>query len=102
MYEVLMNTVRTFFGSGLWKKALEVALPVVVLALIAWSNAGFRAWFGRMKEAGTWQSLAVGIPADALSNTFAGIPGGSNRRADQESILSGLGDESCIFKGECL
>ena len=63
MYEVLMNTVRTFFGSGLWRYALKIAVPMVVLALIAWSNAGFRAWFRRIKEAGTWQSLAVGIPA---------------------------------------
>ena len=62
MYEVLMNTVRTFFGSGLWRKALEFALPVVVLALIAWSSPAFRAWCRRMRDAGAWRSMLVAIP----------------------------------------
>jgi hypothetical protein len=26
MYELLMNTVRTFFGAGLWRQALQVAV----------------------------------------------------------------------------
>lgn len=62
MYEVLMNTVRTFFGSGLWRKALELALPMVVLALVAWSSPAFRRWCGRMRDAGSWRSMLVAIP----------------------------------------
>jgi len=63
MYEVLMNTVRTFIGSGLWRKALVTAVPVVVLALIALSSPAFRRWFGRMKEAESWRGMLVTIGA---------------------------------------
>ena len=61
MYEVLMNTVRTFFGSGLWRTALEYALPIVVLALIAWTSSAFRKWCARMDGAGSWRSMLVAI-----------------------------------------
>ena len=62
MYETFMNTVRTFFGSGLWRTALALAVPVVVLALVAWSSPAFRKWCGRMREAGSWRSMLVAIP----------------------------------------
>lgn len=63
MYEVLMNTLRTFIGSGPWRLALEVAVPVVALALIAWSSPAYREWFGRMKAAESWRGILVTIGA---------------------------------------
>jgi len=63
MYELLMNTVRTFVGSGLWRMALVVAIPLVVLSLVAWSSPAFRGWFNRVKDAGSWQGITAAIVA---------------------------------------
>jgi len=66
MYELLMNTIRTFVGSGLWRTTLVVAIPLVVLSLVAWSSPAFRGWFNRVREAGSWQGITAAIIAGVV------------------------------------
>ena len=62
MYETFMVTVRRFFGSGLYRMALSIAVPVVVLTLAAWTSGAFRSWCARWRERGGWRSALIAIP----------------------------------------
>jgi len=62
MYQTFMTVVRTFFGSGLYLAALKIAVPTVVLALLAWSSPAFRAFCRSWRERGGWRAISVAIP----------------------------------------
>ena len=57
-----MTVLRTFFGSGLYRTVLTFAVPVVIIALVAWSSSGFRAACRARREGGGWGSALVAIP----------------------------------------
>lgn len=62
MYETFMTVLRTFFGSGLYLAALKLAIPSVVLALLAWSSPSFRALCRSWRDRGSWRAISVSIP----------------------------------------
>jgi len=62
MYEMFLQTLRRFLGGGLVLWTLKVAVPVVVLAVAAWSFSAFRALCQGWRERGGWRALVVTIP----------------------------------------
>lgn len=65
MYETMMNSLRMFLGSGPLRLALLVAIPLIVLGLIAAASPTVREWQRLRRERGGWLSglcdIASGI-----------------------------------------
>jgi len=61
MYEVFMQTLRRFFGSGPLRLSMMVASGLIVLALVVWSSASFRQWCRAADRRGGWRAILTSI-----------------------------------------
>jgi len=66
MYETLMHTLRSFFGSGMMMKSLIISLSVTIVVLSANACPGFRAALARLRERGGWRGTLAGTGGGAF------------------------------------
>ena len=61
MYETLMQTLRTCFGSGALRVSLIVAITLIVFSLAAHASSVFRQQFRRWRESHGWRGSLSGL-----------------------------------------
>jgi hypothetical protein len=61
MYEMLMHTLRAFFGSGILKTTLMGSLGITIIVLATNMNPAFRTSLASMRERDGWRSTLVAL-----------------------------------------